>query len=369
MTPPPPHSTTRTKLLVLGMCLLLGACASNAPRPIVDVSPAEISLGEIGTQSADASAWIISREPWRFASAQGEIIRTPNYRIYTTETNSIMKDRLAVFAEYALTHYRQALTPLPRPPKRLDTYLMDNRPQWVSLTKRLLGPQGEPLLQIQRGGYASRGIGVYYDLGLYDTLAIAAHEGWHQYTQRTFADSLPIWLEEGVATFMEGHRWASSTPVFKPWSNIERFEHLRDAVADSMLLPLDELLSSSPQELLPRVDGSILNYYAQLWALVHFLNEGENGRYATPLRTLIADAAAGKLRKRLTTELGLRDARAAMASRTGALVFEVYFDVPLDEADKQYRAFVDRVIALESRSAIAAGRSPLRAAADHGGRR
>jgi hypothetical protein len=341
------------------MCALLGACAARSPRPIVDISSAEISLNELGSDAIEPAAWVVSREPWSFASAAGEVIRTPNYRIYTTESSTIMKDRLSVFAEHALAHYRAALTPLPRPPKRLDTYLMDNRPQWVALTKRLLGAQSEPLLQIQRGGFASRGIGVYYDLGLYDTLAIAAHEGWHQYTQRTFADSLPIWLEEGIATFMEGHRWSATTPVFKPWGNIERFEHLRGAVSNNTLLPLEDLLANSPQQLLPRVDGSILNYYAQLWALVHFLNEGENGRYATSLRTLIADASKGELRKRLTAELGLRDARAAMASRTGTLVFGVYFDVSLREADAQYKAFVDRIIAQGSRTAIAAGRSPL----------
>jgi hypothetical protein len=39
-----------------------------------------------------------------------------------------------------------------------------------------------------------------------------------------------------------------------------------------------DLTRSTPQELIARDANAALFYYAQVWALVHFLNEGEGGR-------------------------------------------------------------------------------------------
>lgn len=147
------------------------ASASTAPAAD-DAAPAESSEAPAATTPE-----VLSTEPWTFGGQTGLVIRTRHYRIYTTEKNQVLRDRMASFTEHALTHYRTAIIRLPAPPQRLDTYLMDTRPQWEQVTKLLMGEQSEQLVKIQRGGFASRGIGVYYDLGLFDTMAIAAHEG------------------------------------------------------------------------------------------------------------------------------------------------------------------------------------------------
>lgn len=317
----------------------------------------EISYGAIG--AVQATPGIISTEAWRFGSSSGEVIRTRHYRIFTTETNPVIKRRMAQFVEYALAHYRSAVTELPPPPRRLDTYLMDNRTQWEQLSLRLMGPQAEEVTKLQRGGYASGGIGVYYDLGLYDTLAIAAHEGWHQYTQRTFRDPLPPWLEEGMATFMEGHRWTQSRTRFLPWANLDRFESLREGFNDGNLMPLAELLNAKPQDHLTDVDGGLLRFYGQVWALTHFLHEGAGGRYRSSLDELLTDAAAGRMRHRLLDELGDEAGRRALLSRGGPEIFAVYFNDDIEEASAQYDAFIAQVVATGSRDAVAAGRSPI----------
>lgn len=319
-----------------------------------------------GAAEADApappvTAGTLSTEPWTFAGQSGQIIRTQHYRIYTTEKNQILRERMSSVAEHALTHYRTAIVRLPTPPQRLDTYLMDTRPQWEAVTKLLMPEQAEQLTKIQRGGFASRGIGVYYDLGLYDTMAIAAHEGWHQYTQRTFKQPLPVWLEEGLATFMEGHRWVNSTPEFRSWTNIERFDQLRTAVEDDKLADLAKLLESSPQTFLGSVDGSLLNYYAQVWALTHFLNEGENGKYRQALRDLLTDASEGNLGKVLSIRLSARSSQLALATRSGPAVFLAYFNPDVDAAGREYEQFVRQLVSSGSRDHIVAGRSPFAA--------
>jgi hypothetical protein len=309
---------------------------------------------------------VLSSEPWRYATAEGQILRTANYRVYTTTDNLVIRSRLSAFLEHALAHYRTALAPLPAPETRLDTYLMKNRPQWERVTKQLMGPQADSLLKIPRGGYASRGIGVYYDIGIFDTLAIAGHEGWHQYTQKVFREPLPVWLEEGIATYMEGHRWVQTTPVFRPWANVQRFDQLRKAYERRELLPLQDLLESRPQDFLEFADDRVLTFYAQLWALVHFLNEGEDGRYSEALSRLLTDAAEGRISRRLGETLGDRAARSSLASRTGPAVFMAYFNEDIDEAAAAYGRFVQALTQTGARGPIVEGRSPI--ASGSGGR-
>lgn len=303
---------------------------------------------------------VLAREPWQFGDAPGEIIRTRNYRIYTTETNRVLADRLIAFTEHALAHYRTAIVSLPEPPQRLDTYLMDHRGQYEGLTRRLLPDQADTILKISRGGFASRGIGVYYDIGLYDTLAIAAHEGWHQYIQRTFANPIPVYLDEGLATYMEGHSWITgprlSTPIFRPWGNIERFDQLRDAVSSNRTVSLATLTNNRPQELIETIGDGTLDYYAQVWALAHFLNSPQ---HRPSLGLLLQEAASGQMRVRLIDRHGRREATALISRRIGSEILEMYFLEDIEELDRQYQQFMRELTAVGSRDAIAAGRSPF----------
>lgn len=344
----------------------LAASAFIAMTSLVACSGTSTGSGNRAVQKQTAlgavavTEGVIEREAWQFGDASGEIIRTRNYRIYTTESNRVLADRLIGFTEHALAHYRTAIITLPEPPQRLDTYLMDTRGQYEALTRRLLPDQADTILKIARGGFASRGIGVYYDIGLYDTLAIAGHEGWHQYIQRTFANPLPVYLDEGLATFMEGHSWITgprvSTPIFRPWGNIERYDQLRSAVVNGRTVSLHALANNRPQELIETVGDGTLDYYAQVWALTHFLNSPE---HRASLGLLLQDASTGKLRSRLVDRYGRREATALLTRRIGSEILQLYFMEDLDELDRQYQKFMAELAAVGSRDAIAAGRSPF----------
>ncbi|MEM8836369.1 MAG: DUF1570 domain-containing protein [Planctomycetota bacterium] len=342
--------------------LRTGALVALTASAIAFAQSGAITADELmgdGNAGVVATPEVLSVEDWNFAQFPGQVIRTRHFRVFTTESDTVLRDRLASFSEYALAHYRTAITPLPLPRTRLDTYLMDSRTQWETVTKRLMGQQAEQLVGIQRGGFAARGVGVYYDLGLYDTMAIAAHEGWHQYTQRAFKEQLPVYLEEGIAAYMEGHRWSHSLPRFKAWANTERFDQLRLAHSKGELAPLSELLQSRPQDYLGETSDRILTFYAQLWALVHFLQEGDEGAHRASLALLLRDAASGNLGKVMSDAYGERAARLALAGRTGDEVFRLYFGEDLEALAASYEAFIGRVVSTGSREAIAAGRSPL----------
>ncbi len=340
---------------VVCIALGFGGCASTSTRAGDAVAPSAMSVPiEVP----------VSREPWSFDGAKGEIIRTPHYRLYTTEKDTVIVRRIVVFLEHALVHYRTALVPLPEPPQRLDTYLMDNRGQWTALAVRIAGGAAETFTRLQRGGFATRGIGLYYDLGLYDTLAIASHEGWHQYTQRTFRSALPPLLEEGLATYMEGHGWEGPSPSFKPWANLERFEQLERAARGNRLRSLGQLAQSEPGALVrsssPGVSGgqdALLDYYAQAWGLIHFLHEGDDGRYAASMRLMLKDAASGELPRRVRSVLG-RSGAAALARRDAKPVLQTYFG-DLTQLDSGYQRFVDQLVAPGGREKVSGGRSPI----------
>ncbi|MBX3353291.1 MAG: DUF1570 domain-containing protein [Phycisphaeraceae bacterium] len=339
-------------LTALTLALLAGGCAST-PRPAT--TPVRAGVADAGPRAV-----IESVEPWEFAGAPGQIITTPNFRIFTTETNPTLLDRMPAFLETALDHYTRALVLLPRPERRMETFLMDTRAQWQRLTLQILGQRGQSISRVGRGGFAHGGRGVFFDIGVFDTLAIASHEGWHQYTQSTFRERLPAWAEESVATYMEGHRWAGATPVFLPWSNVERFDHLRKVHAEGRLLPLRRFLASTPEDLLTPVNEDLLTYYAQGWALIHFLHSQNGEASRASLQRLLSDAQAGRLGRAVGASM-TPEARATFArdsSGLGEAVFMAYFGTDLDGLEGRYRAFVAELVGPGARDRIVAGESP-----------
>src|SRR5690606_33202874 len=58
----------------------------------------------------------VTSVPWRYAGADGVLIRTPNYRIYTTSRRSDFVNRLPIFYESLLKHYMSIFNKLPNPP-------------------------------------------------------------------------------------------------------------------------------------------------------------------------------------------------------------------------------------------------------------
>lgn len=288
--------------------------------------------------------------PWNFAAYSGQLIATPHFRIHTTVEKDEFIDRLPLFYELALAHYTSVLGDLPMPEKRLDTYLFHDRRQWQAKTRQLLPDQADIFSSLGRGGFTTRGIAVLYYIdhrnssSSRDTFAIAAHEGWHQYTQQTFNHTLPVWLEEGIATYMESFSLdRDDAPQFRPWSNRERRYALVRAVRQGDLIPLSDLLRRSPQSFLENGKNNLLVYYAQVWALTRFIVEGEEGRYREGLEEALQDAAHGRLVGRLMESEAIGSGRrrsAAMVSRVGPWIILEYLNSDLEEFERQYLEFV-----------------------------
>jgi hypothetical protein len=339
------------------------------PPTATRADPAAVVPGSVGTEL------ILDVQPWAFGEQAGQVIRTRHYAIHTTERSPAIAERLPGFMEAALGHYRSVLTTLPAPTPVLETFVMADRKQWQAMVRQVLGPLGEPATRIRRGGLTYRGRAMLFDIGAGDTLSIASHEGWHQYTQTTFRQPMPVWLEEGMATYVEGHRWVGRTVVFGPWANVARYDRLKQAFAQKQLRPLEELLTNTPGSMLgmdwpgkltpemlnkpvPSQDAPVI-WYAQVWALMHFLAEGEGGKYRSAVIQALTDASTGNLRQGTAIKLGLDTDRQAIGLPGGLLVFRAYFGEDLAGLDAEYQRFIAELSANGVRTAIVAGRSPL----------
>jgi hypothetical protein len=374
---------TRTRLqLTPNLCssaficgsLLLAGCGGSGPpeaRPIAGSASMGVapSSGEGEGDGSTSYTAVESIEPWSYNSSEGRLVRTPHYRLFTTQSDSVLNARVPLFLESALAAYRTCITSpesyvgtelLPEPSLKLDTYILRTRADWALLTRQTTGDQADMFLRIRRGGFAFGGKALLFDIGSRDTLSIAAHEGWHQYTQRAFQRPLPIWLEEGMATYMEGYRYdGRGSPRFLPWFNTERFDQLRRGAAQNKLMTLPALLESAPQNLMGSGNDDALTYYAQVWALTHFLSEGAGGKYRAAFATVLKDAASGAIDGQLTRTFGANDGRRVLMQRRGPGVFAAYFG-ELGEAAGEYNVFLRKLVEPGSRSAIVAGESPMR---------
>ena len=361
----------RPLIFVGAIAVVLGCStvSSSRPTPVAKGDATGDSSGEARAPSPAAVSVEPKRmdpviEPWTFGTSVGECIDVGTHRIHSTLRDPVIRERIQIFLPTALDHYRSALIPLPAPDGPINIYLFGSRNDWIAYTRQRLPQEAAMYERLGRGGYTIEGDAVLFDIGRWDTFTIAAHEGWHAYTQRVFRHPLPVWLEEGIACFMEGVRGGvnGAPPTFMPWRNFERFGELRDVVRSGRLVPLDELIAGTPQDFLRDGRSTLLGYYAQTWALVHFLNEGEGGRYRPGLERLLNDAVQGQIASTIwsSSRAGSRnERRMAIGRQVGQAVLREYFAEDTTRLCAEYRAFVESLVRRGNGERIWRGQSPV----------
>lgn len=339
--------------LAVAACVLVAGCAPSGSAPAGERAAAPETTGhtKANRPSSRSGLPLITDEAWVYDGRAGRAITTPHYRVFLTQTEPAFLGRLPVFLEAALQHYRVVATgaaaPLPADidgDRRLNTMVFRTRAEWERWTRQTLGDAAGPFLSIRRGGYAWAGTAVLFDIGAADTMAIAAHEGWHQFTQRTFTQPLPAWLEESIATLCEGQRWiggGGELVRFDPADNPIRREQLTRIVASGRLRSVERLVLEVPANLAAEQSDAAVDYYAQVWALGLLLRE------QTALSACVHDAASGRLGEKIVAVLGRPRAAALVDRARGLAVLEAYF-VPeaggLDQLESAYRRFVGQLV-------------------------
>ncbi len=352
--------------LATQLCALL--CALGCTSAVsLRTQPVSTELDVHPTAIADSKPTTFIEGPWKDGGDNGVVVRTPHYVLRLSLREEPFRDRMPDFMETCFTAYASALGTIPAPVEPLEMYVFGERGLWEKWTRKKLGRDAEIYIGLGKGGYTTDSVSVLYDIGRFDTQTIAAHEGWHQFSQQTLQHPLPTWMEEGIACYMEGTRLSrdGGPSTFRPWRNFERWSELREAARAEDLIPVSELLDGTPQEFLQNGKNSLLTYYAQVWALVHFLREGENGKYRDQFSQLIQDSITGKLAGRLALSkaiVGKTMRHRAIELRTGNAVILEYFNADFPRFVEEFGNFVQAITSRGAGDKIYRGEFPLKPA-------
>jgi hypothetical protein len=275
--------------LATAVCaVLLWGCAT--PPPTARLAPAAVDPGWTDTGV------------WEFLGHQGRRISTEHFEIRTTITDPRIIDALPDLLEASFRDVQMLAPDVKAPGSPFICYLLADRRQWRNAVRIVVPGMADQLQNLGRGGFTIRGVSVLYDIDppgrCRDTLALAAHEAWHQVTQRVFKDQLPEWLEEGLATRMEGLDITATGVRPNASNNPERQRRLRWMLYTNRLKSLREFLADDPYAALERDREDLLDYYAQAWAFATFLVEADSATRAG-VGQLLADALHGRMRSKM----------------------------------------------------------------------
>lgn len=107
------------------------------------------------------------------------------------------------------------------------------------------------------------------------------HEGFHQFVFNCISRTCPIWLNEGMAEYFSEATWTGKSFSTGEVS-VQRLRVLREALRKGDYVPLLTLVTMTPdvwaKSVQSRSASAGLNY-VEAWSLVHFLINGDGGRY------------------------------------------------------------------------------------------
>jgi hypothetical protein len=304
-------------------------------------------IAVVGCSSAGREApTVFTRNEWTSPTGvQGTQIVTDHYDLRVTSLDAPLRERLPGFMEAAFRGYAATIRPSRESPDRMVVYLFGTRPEWVDFTKITFPAQAYTYLHLHAGGYTDQasGMAVAHDLGRDRTLALLAHEGFHQYVARHLERSIPPWLNEGIACQWEAFSLDGDQPMFTPTKNYMRRNSLRSAIsAKDAFIPLPKLLGMNAGDAVVETGQAVRSYYSEVWLLVLFLRHGADGKYAEGFSRLLADAGTD----RLDAAVGAYRATTPDSARLspGEIIFRHYITEDLDTCGDEFFTFARQMV-------------------------
>ena len=282
-------------LAIIGVIATLAGCTetqTTARRPAAAKPKLNTIDGMCGYLNRIPT--VKSVTPWDNPYGDGITITTEHYEINTTLLDLLVLRQVPGFMESALAAYKKQLPNPIETENIFKIYLFGTRGQWEDFTKTFAGDNAQMYLKIKKGAYYLNGICVAYNIGRTRTFAVLGHEGWHQFNSRHFKYRLPSWLDEGIATLFESSVYVDGIFYFKPERNIARLGSLREALRSKNIIPLEELITLNPGEVIVQTNSEVVaSFYAQSYALTRFLREEGYGKRLGKYHNLLLGAANG----------------------------------------------------------------------------
>ncbi|HPD30919.1 MAG TPA: hypothetical protein PLL20_13050 [Phycisphaerae bacterium] len=308
---------------LVGLSLVWGCSHSAGHKPI------EFSQNEWVSPSGNVGVQIV----------------TEHYDLRVTSRDVLLQQYLPRFMETAFEAYSSTIQPSHENTDRMVIYLFGTRDEWAAFTRVAYPAQAEVYLHLQAGGYTDQpsATAVTHDLGRDRCLSLLAHEGFHQYVARHLKRALPAWLNEGLACQWEGFKLVEGRPVFSPKQNFLRRNSLRAALTGKdTFIPLPKLLAMDAGEAVVHTGQVVQSYYAQVWALVLFLQHGANGEHAKAFRELLADAGTDRLDAAVSAYRAATPDAASLSN--GEIIFRHYITDDLESCGNDYFKFARKLV-------------------------
>jgi hypothetical protein len=299
----------------------------------------------VSSQPHDASLHVSAdRQPWQIPNGNGEVVLTEHYRIFTNLPASALASSLPGVMEGAYRQYaRLTGQSASTDGRRFDMYMMASRQDWASLTRLRMGRHAGAALNLQAGGYTVNGVTVCWNIGGMASVTVACHEGMHQFLYHRMQQPLPLWAEEGLATTMEGIGIHGNRVRFTPDFNAMRLSDLRTTFTRREWIPLGRLLQSNPKQIVASGRGSALGYYAQVYALMHWLRN--TPRHAAGLQRMLDDAAGGQF-GRIVPARHLQRRGDRYTAAVALPLFRHYIGHSIEALDTEFRAYAEDLAGL-----------------------
>jgi hypothetical protein len=235
------------------------------------VTPAHAATGAAIHAQAD--------EPRRFRSAAYDITTD----LPDDQARFVADHMDAVAVEYA----RRFSAYAKRNAEPLRLYVFASRDTYaVFLAERGINSIGSGGMFYRRGSDS----GLISYLGnrpMESMLETLRHEGLHQAVYQRIGDTVPTWLNEGMAEWF-GYAMRTRRGFAMGLTDPRAVRRLQAAAQAGTLVPLSELLTMTGAEWNTRLNtGAAGAQYDQAWSIVHFLAYADNGRYQPLLDKLI----------------------------------------------------------------------------------
>jgi hypothetical protein len=122
------------------------------------------------------------------------------------------------------------------------------------------------------------------------TWHVMQHEGFHQFAHMTIAPNLPMWVNEGLAEYFGESRFTGDSMVSGLIPEGRR-RRLLATIQNNRYTPFRDMLTMSNAVWNSQMK---IENYDQAWSMVHFMAEGDGGKYQQPFLTYMQALAKGQ---------------------------------------------------------------------------
>jgi hypothetical protein len=107
------------------------------------------------------------------------------------------------------------------------------------------------------------------------TWKVVQHEGFHQFVHAVIRGEIPTWVNEGLAEYF-GEGVFTGDGVVTGCIPSFRLKRVQQGIIEKHFIPLTKMMAMSHAEW--NADLDVTNY-DQAWSMVHFLAQGDGGKY------------------------------------------------------------------------------------------